>query len=76
MEGVGLVSLAIPQYHFNTDFRKNRLTFFSSFRQLSVRPYMMIVKFRSALSFQRYTVGFSTASSRHSRSTPPIHGVM
>mgnify|MGYP006921547724 CR=1 FL=1 len=48
MEGVGLVSLTIPRYHFTTDFRKNRLIFFSSLCQFSVMPYMMMVKFRSA----------------------------
>ena len=37
---------------------------------------MIIVKFLSALSFQRYAVGFSMANYRHSRSTPPMHGAM
>lgn len=51
MEGVGLVSLTIPRYHFNTDSRENVPDFFP--RYVSVRPYIVIVKFRSAQSFQR-----------------------
>lgn len=53
MEGVGLVSLAIPRYHFNTDSRENVPDFFPRCAHISVRPYIVIVKFRSALSFQR-----------------------
>lgn len=53
MEGVGFVSLTIPRYHFNTDFRGNVPDFFPPCAHISVRPYIVIVKFRSAQSFQR-----------------------
>lgn len=53
MEGVGLVSLTIPRYHFNTVFCENVPDFFPRCAHISVRPYIVIVKFRSAQSFQR-----------------------
>ena len=53
MEGVGLVSLTIPRYHFNTDSRENVPDFFPRHAHVSVRPYIVIVKFRSAQSFHR-----------------------
>lgn len=53
MEGAGLVSLTIPRYHFNTVFCENVPDFFPRCAHISVRPYIVIVKFRSAQSFQR-----------------------
>lgn len=47
------VPRAIPQYHFTTFSGGNVPDFFPHCIHVSVMPYIVIVKFRSAQSFQR-----------------------